>query len=161
MHLLTSLTLNHVSLPPYCSNSITSRRVCFYFYYLFYSSLHSKFTFALCALVKSCLFSAFDIVFFLWILMNSRRECNVFSWPHFFLLLLSLPAPLLLDSPRFLLILPTCSAFLSHSTHFPWNMLPTPVLSTPTYMLMTQKSEYTDSFEFLIYIFKYPKDTLT
>lgn len=81
--------LKGMCLPHYCSSSRTSCRFCFYFHYLFYSSLHSKFTFVLYILVKHYLISTFDIVFFLWILMNSWRECSLFSWPHFLLLLLS------------------------------------------------------------------------
>lgn len=95
---------------PYCSSFRTSCRFCFYFHYLFYSSLHSKFTFVLYILVKHYLISTFDIVFFLWILMTARRESSLFPWPHILLLLLSPPAPL--HSLRFLLILQLLPSFL-------------------------------------------------
>lgn len=76
----------------------------------FFSPFFSFFLLCLYILVKHYLISTFDIVFFLWILMNSRRECSLFSWPHFLLLLLSPPEPL--HSPRFLLILQLLPSFL-------------------------------------------------
>ena len=81
MHLLILLTLKAYVSFLRCCNSRISCSFCFYLpYLLFYSSLHSNFTFVLLLWWNIIYLQALTQSSFLWILRNSRTGC---SWVSF------------------------------------------------------------------------------
>lgn len=147
--------------PLYCSSSRTSHRFCFCFHYLFFTphcmqvyccSLYSSKTLFILSLWYHL--SSFE---FSWIL----GENVVYSLGHTFCCSFLYLCPycyIAQDSYSFYLL--TLPFFLI----LPFS--PETFFSYPCFQLLPickwpQNSEYADPSEFLIYIFKYPKDILT